>query len=273
MNDESNRNSGWNDLSRSRSGFLAKSNPNVRRRLSAESEAPGGGRAEFPARTNPNYGRTPLTDEQKALAARHVSLARILARQFHSGRHVDRDELESVAFEALVEAARAYLGIGGAQFPTFARYRIVGAILDCFRKTGKHRRRQSSATRGYWPGEYSGTPVWITPDLPVGAEFDGVDSIEAHFRRMPSSQARACRLIYLEGKSQSEAAEIMDCTKSYISKIHRDALDFLAECFQDRLDRPPVETEDSRGRDGRPQLAPIRSRSKMTELCLLATAC
>lgn len=270
MNDESNRNSGWNDLSRVRSGFLAKSNPNVKRRLSAESEVPGGGRAEFPARTNPNYGRTPLTDEQKALASRHVSLARILARQFHSGRRVDRDELESVAFEALVEAARAYLGIGGAQFPTFARYRIVGAILDFFRKSGKHRRRQSSTTRCTLTDEYVGTPVGITPDLPVGAEFDGVDSIEAHFRCMPSSQARACRLIYLEGKSQTEVAEIMDCTKSYISKIHREALDFLAECFHDRS---PVETEDYRCRDIRSHVAPIRSRSRMTEPCPLATAC
>jgi RNA polymerase sigma factor (sigma-70 family) len=256
----------------------------VKCRPGAGPDVPGGARAEFPARTSPKYGRAPLTDKQKELATRHMPLARILARRLRSTRQFDRDEIESVAFVALVEAAGAYEGSAGAQFPTFARYRIEGAILDYFRKTSRHRRGLPAATSdsrdaGTDLELLSKTHPWVSPELPVGAAIDGADSIEAHFRRMPAAQARACRLIYLEGKSQDEVAEIMDCTKSYVSQVHREALDFLAECFRDRRGprtvghASPVKSERDRARDFRRCVKSIRSRSGTPKLHLLATAC
>lgn len=242
MNNDARRPYRWNDLSRSRNGFSAKTNPNVKPEADVKADLRANAQAEFPARTNPDYGRAPLTDEQKELASRHFTMARIMARHLHAGRRIDRDEVESIAFVALVEAARAYQATDGAQFPTFARYRIVGAILDYFRETGKRRLLPISVVS---PSEnhaldqnLKGTPIGISPNLPVGAVVDGADAVEFHFQKMPSAQAAACRLIYLEGKSQDEVARIMDCTRSYVSRIHREALDFLFECVQNRRGRP-----------------------------------
>ena len=281
--------SGWklrrNDFARSGGGFSAKTNPNLNLNPSTgeSMRMPRGGQAEFPAKTNPNHGRAPLTDHQKELANRHLPLARSLAKQLHARWYVEREEVESVAFVALVEAARCFDPEQGAQFATFARYRIVGAILDFSKKAGRNRHLQSSTMRGLWGVEMEveqyGTPVGISPDLPVGAELDAVDSVEFHFRPMSPSQARACRLIYLEGKSQEEAAEIMNCTASYVSKIHREAMKLLFERCQGRPDlaraafRARQAETGHRDEDAWCPADPIRGRARMPRPRAFAKAC
>ena len=270
-----------NGFSRPRDEFSAKTNPNRKAGLDATTLAPRESRAEFSSKTNPQFGREPLTETQRELANSHLSLARSLARQLRSRRCVELEEVESVAFVALVEAARCHDEESGAQFSTFARYRIVGAILDCFRKAGKNRHPQTSTMRGRWDSsmevEQYGKPVGINPDLPVGTELDTFDSLESHFRLMSAAQATACRLIYLEGKSQEEAAEIMDCTPSYISRIHREAMILLFERLKGRRDlhshAGPANHAEHRGADAWCPVNPMRGRARIPRPRALARAC
>ena len=51
-----------------------------------------------------------------------------------------------------------------------------------------------------------------------------------------STQASACRLIYLEGRSQEEAAALLGYSKAHLSRLHRDAL----ESAESRVRGPAV---------------------------------
>jgi len=70
------------------------------------------------------------------LVERHLDYASALARQVHQKlpAHVDFAELEQYARLGLVEAARKFDPERGAQFTTFAYYRIRGAVFDGLRR-------------------------------------------------------------------------------------------------------------------------------------------
>lgn len=83
-----------------------------------------------------------LSAEQRALASRHVRVARDIARWFaatHGMLHL-HDVLRSVAFEALSKAAHAFDPSRGVPFDKFAWYRIVGELKNAI---GKESRRRS----------------------------------------------------------------------------------------------------------------------------------
>ena len=89
-----------------------------------------------------------LTPEQAELAARHVGLVAIVARQI-VGQVGDRvmsfDELRSVGNEALVHAAARYRPDHRARFASFATWRVRGAMIDALRRRTPHRRRRVRA--------------------------------------------------------------------------------------------------------------------------------
>lgn len=70
------------------------------------------------------------------LVERHLDYASALARQIHARlpAHVDFAELEQYARLGLVEAANKFDAARGAQFTTFAYYRIRGAVFDGLRR-------------------------------------------------------------------------------------------------------------------------------------------
>ncbi len=282
MTEDSSRTHRRDDFSRPASDFFPKTNPNASPRRSQDAELSARRQAEFPDRANPDYGRTPLTDDQKELATRYLPLARTLAHRLYARTRVERDEIESIAFMALVEAARAFDPSIGTRFTTFLRYKVVGAIIDFARKAGKSRYLQSSAIRDAWgnpmQAEHCGVPIGFTPDLPVGAEVDAVDTVEFHLRPMSPSQAKTCRLIYLEGKTQEEVAAIMSCSASYVARIHREAMELLFNRLRNRGDRPklrsisPSEATDCPPQDARCRPSPLRGRTRMPKIRPMAMA-
>ncbi len=74
--------------------------------------------------------RAPLTAEQQDLAVRYLPLARSLARPFKMSWPGSRDEFESAANLALIEAAGSFDPGRNVKFATFARHRIWGALRD-----------------------------------------------------------------------------------------------------------------------------------------------
>jgi RNA polymerase sigma factor (sigma-70 family) len=180
-----------------------------------------------------------LTEAQRELATRYMPLARTLARQA-GGASVRSDELEAEAYAALVEAAQSFDAERGVNFAIYARLRIVGALRD-------YRRFLFHAA---WRGESHEIPVfqrlgrsddshgWVLGkehDAPLGAYSESLEAAESVIRLLPRSQAMACRMIYIEGKSQDEAARAIGCTKSYVSRLHAEALTRLGRDHREAL--------------------------------------
>ena len=66
------------------------------------------------------------------------------------------------------------------------------------------------------------------PTPPEDATSRRIEAVDSVIRLLPRSHAVACRLIYIEGKSQDEAAEVLGCSKGYLSRLHSDAIARLA---------------------------------------------
>jgi RNA polymerase sigma factor (sigma-70 family) len=170
-----------------------------------------------------------MTDGQRDLAVRHLPLARALAwRAVRLGTN-EREELESAAYMALVEAALTFDPSRKVNFATYARYRIRGAIRDYRRLVLSEGWRGDPAHRPVFEtlrgnSEELGRVLGSEPDRPVGAEIESIEAVERWLRRLPRAQAAACRLIYLQGMSQDEAAAFLGCSKSYMSRLHRGAI-------------------------------------------------
>jgi RNA polymerase sigma factor (sigma-70 family) len=114
-------------------------------------------------------------------------------------------------------------------FATYARYRITGALRDFRRwRFGEGRRGEKTCRPmilSIGDGlESYGNALGVKSQWPVGAEFEAADTVEQWLRRLPERQAEICRLIYLDGMSQDEVADLLGRSRSSISRQHQEAL-------------------------------------------------
>ena len=192
-----------------------------------------------------------MTEPQRELATQYMPMARTLAREAMGGT-MSIEELEAEAYAALVDAARTFDPDRGVNFAVHARTRIVGAIRD-------YRRFLFHAS---WKGDAHESPVFqrqsTTDEIcgrvlgkerhtPAVQEFDTHEAVDSVIRLLPDSHAVACRLIYIEGKSQDEAAEILGYSKGYFSRLHSDAISRLSSKYRGsarRLNRQAPGLED-----------------------------
>ncbi len=205
--------------------FPARCDPN---RAAAEPEA----RADFPAKCDP-CPRPPLTELQRELATRYLPLAGAMARRLAASFPAGGDDFRAAAGLALVEAARNFDEARGVDFATFARRRIRGALLDARRDLlcGGWRGDLALAPRfeSLGPGSESRGHVFgATSDEPVGSDLETNETVAYYLDRLSPRQAAAFRHIYLEGKTQEEAATLAGCSKASMCRLHRDALERLA---------------------------------------------
>ena len=147
-----------------------------------------------------------------------------------------KDEFESAACLALVEAARSFDPSRNIQFATFARFRIRGALVDVGRVMGlsgwedDREDAPDLVTLTPYNEEHGKVLVAVEPPA-VGAEFDDVDAVEHWLRKLPEKHASVCRLYYLYGKTQAEIAEDLGCSQSEITRLHKKALELLSEPY------------------------------------------
>jgi RNA polymerase sigma factor (sigma-70 family) len=137
---------------------------------------------------------------------------------------------------ALVEAARTFDPARKVNFATYARHRIRGALRDYRRLVLADGWRGDPAHRPVFEAlhgdiEKCGRVPRAEQDRPVGAEMESTEAVEKWLSRLPRTQAAACRLIYLHGKSQDEAAALLGCSKSYMSRLHREAISRLIQDY------------------------------------------
>jgi RNA polymerase sigma factor (sigma-70 family) len=166
----------------------------------------------------------PLTEEQQALAARFVPLARKIARRYlrkHCGEDRAAD-VESDALLALVDAASRY--DGRVRFTTFAWWRIHGEIINGL---NPDRRRRVKDPRG--------VPMRYEPedrvDLMAGVDAD--DAFDGLIGRLPARLALVVSLTYRDGLSRDEVGARLGCTGSNASRLLTRALQRLTEELRD----------------------------------------
>ena len=177
-------------------------------------------------------GRSPLTPSQQDLALRYLPLARSMARPYKANWPGLRDDFESAACLAVVEAAEAFDPGRDVRFATFARHRIWGALRDVqrgqvalgWRCDARHAPMISPMPRD---PDRNGYVLGLEPDGPVGEALESLDAVEAWLRKLPPRHAAACRQIYLHGKTQHEAARDLGLSQSRLSYMHREAMAIL----------------------------------------------
>jgi RNA polymerase sigma factor (sigma-70 family) len=159
---------------------------------------------------------------------RYLPLAEAMARKTDLPKS-ELDDLISAGYLALVEAAQSFDPACKVNFATFARHRIRGA-LTAYRRSwlGLARRGKSARAPAFHrldPRDTTHGPVLTQePEPRIGPVFEQTEALESYFRRLPSDQAAACRLIYLHGKSQEEVADLLGYSEAHLSRLHRDAL-------------------------------------------------
>ena len=177
--------------------------------------------------------RKPLTEAQQDLAARYLPLARSIARPYKARWPRLKEDFESAAGMALVEAAEAFDPSRNVRFATFARHRIRGALRDVLRKTvpmGFYRYPGRIPVVGPMPAnlpERHARVIGIQEEPPIDEAIEAVEAVESWLRKLPARHAAACRQIYLHGKSQLEAGRILGITQSRLSYMHAEAMSIL----------------------------------------------
>ncbi len=195
------------------------------------------GDCRYPERCNPNRTRPPLDEDQQGLATRYLPLARSLARRMKHSFPDAVDEFQSAAFLALVEAAQSFDSSQGVGFASFARHRIWGALCDLRREIIRRFRPCGSKSElvvmqlamGF---ETGGRLIGVEPDEPVGSELETLETLQDWIGQLPRLQAQAFRYIYLDGKTQQEAAALVGCSKSNLNRIHSEGLRSLRQTYR-----------------------------------------
>jgi RNA polymerase sigma factor (sigma-70 family) len=159
-------------------------------------------------------------------------MAKSLANNYRPEQRVERDELRSAAYLALVQAARTFDPARKVNFATYARHRIRGALRDYLRFwLSESWRGEGSARlvcRGYGDSvELQGRVIGVEAEKPVGAEIETLEAVESWLRRLPRLHALACRLIYMSGKSQEEVGRLLGYNRSQVFRMHNEALSWL----------------------------------------------
>lgn len=175
--------------------------------------------------------REPLTPARQAIAAAYVPLVRRLARPFRLAWPKHRDDLDSAALCALVQAAADFDARVGATFPTFLRFRVYGAIRDELRRIGRHDAPPAQADGyRYHPGRDELARLMLaSPVEPPSRAVDSADEVDGWLRSLPPIHAAACRALYLEGTTQQDHADGVGLSKSRVSEVHREALAMLRQ--------------------------------------------
>jgi RNA polymerase sigma factor (sigma-70 family) len=212
--------------------YSATSRPNLTPASADAGNRPGGG--PWPSRNHAKFRplRTGLTDEQRGLASRYLPMAESLAKAYRTRQRIEREELRSAAYMALVQAARNFDPARNVNFATFARHRIRGALRDYQRRAMSETWRNETKFRAVVQcfgreSERYGRMHGLSAEKPVGAEIESIEDVESWLARLPKSHALACRLIYLSGKSHDEVAAMLGCSRSSLSRIHQEALTWL----------------------------------------------
>ena len=193
------------------------------------------------------------------LITRHEKMVRGLAHRLRRELSLrgELDDLIAFGFGGLLEAERRFDPARGVQFRTFAYHRVRGAMLDGVRKMADlprraHERLQEAgeATPTAMPNALDRAFTRMSATFSTATVLQGSfgdespeaallknESVARLLRALPRLSPRQRVLVrgfYFEGRSIDGMAKELGISKSWASRLHRDALGEL----RDALDAP-----------------------------------
>ena len=143
-----------------------------------------------------------------------------------------RDDFESAACLALVEAAEAFDPERNVKFATFARHRIWGALRDVQRglvALGWRCDPKHAPTVGAMPRdpERKGRVLAPGQEGPVGQEMEDIEAVEALAQQLPARHARPAARSTCTARPSTRRPAPSGCSQSRLSYIHREAMSIL----------------------------------------------
>lgn len=168
-----------------------------------------------------------------------------------NSRRAYAEDIHATAIEGLVRAARGYDPSRGVPFPSYARRRIEGAVLDLFRERDHLSRHYRSVAKA------SGEEAWATPvSLEVienweerftdtgsspedeAADSRMVDMVDVAAKNLPPRTREVLRLYYAEDRTQKQIGVRLGLTETRICQILRAA----HEAIRAKIGEPPTWT-------------------------------
>lgn len=172
--------------------------------------------------------RVGMNERQQKLASEYVPFARALARPFKNRVPSGSDDFESAACAGLVEAAIRFHPNRHPNFATYARRRIVGAIIDAWRNMRPLGYRANDRTEPsvISTTDWSGDEPSETPKIEDEVAYQ--DALDCWLHVLPYRLRPVFRSIYIENRSQSETAKALKLSNTYVSNLRQQAIDLLA---------------------------------------------
>ena len=172
------------------------------------------------------------------ITQKHINICRKIVRQScYTYGVVDRDDLLSEAFTALVRSAKRFDKKRGLKFSTFFTPRVKGSIIDYIRTETKHRSKCK--------------PTFISFDLLIELEENGIatslpssdgtldkvimkDLIEKLLNFIPTKREKIMfKKRFLEGLSLKEIGKIFGVVDTRISQIlTKTTLELRERCIE-----------------------------------------
>lgn len=181
----------------------------------------------------------PLTEEQSALAAAYVPLAKVIAGECSFSCPRLREEIFSDAFLRLVQCAGRWEARLGLPFDMFVSQQIPLGVMDAFDRERPAGLRKSSLR---WAASFRGERRRVSrvpfrhdgrhgepQDRGGGASLDESEAFETLVAWLPARNRAVMRAIYSDGLSQTETAARLGKGKSWISFLHAESLKILRE--------------------------------------------
>ena len=217
----------------------------------------------------------PLSESKTQILEKYGSYVRSLAaqvrKQFNS--QYEMDELVAWGQIGLLEAAERFDAKVGANFLTFAHYRIKGAIYDGLRKMGVIKGTAASERSNSYLGNLAATssPGGRLEDdvnsissavtglaMVFAASFEGTEGLQvsddalpvderlqmeqlkrrvrAAIEHLPEKERKLLQGYYFQNKTLEEAGAEIGQSKSWASRLHARAVETLKKLLEEQDD-------------------------------------
>jgi RNA polymerase sigma factor for flagellar operon FliA len=212
------------------------------------------------------------------------SLAAQVRKQFRS--QFDMEELVAWGQVGLLEAAERFDARVGANFLTFAHYRIKGAIYDGLRKMGVLKGNAAAERANAYLGNLSdrgGVPSSLGDQvneisnavtglaMVFATSLEGAEGLQladdeqlpaderiqleqmrsrvrAAIEKLPENQRKLLQGYYFQNKTLEEAGAAIGQSKSWASRLHARAVESLKQLLEDEDDNPDQQRRIDHGR-------------------------
>jgi RNA polymerase sigma factor (sigma-70 family) len=172
-----------------------------------------------------------LTDEQAQLAGEHWDKAMRLAR-IHAAKYPKISlDWETAAAFGLCDAALRFDPAKDVKFWSFASPRVKFAFIDMMRQERlKGYRGRTEDDNSPAIENVDGLDGMATSgEEAIGWEIESIDAIDSMIVGLSKTRQRVLRLIYAYGLDTSQAARRLGVDKSYICRLHTQAIEHLRQ--------------------------------------------